>query len=763
MLRRDRNPVFGIDSPVLCMELDDDYAYPSINQRKQVVAMELPGKYRNQSVHTSLVEKEPKGVAEQCSMSVKHEKKPVLQTVCENVPLRYTSVSPPSHDRPACPKSQSLCLTKSTGSLGLGSSEPNKSPVIYHSPSSDEIGQDDHRIPCSSANVPVVRIEDTDGSVDIRAKENTGDACVETGSSCVFIPGDDPCQNVLNSETLFSHFNKEQDCGRAKDSGCTKIHVELTRAKSCLAIAEEEENKKENKVCFASLDTLVTVCQDGSQGENNKNASYDPASKRRGARYWGKLRSMFKVVKPSSSMPNLSGGLSRSTGDMTSPFSQDSKTQTDSSSESLSENTDQNRIKKELSQTKTLLSSNKQDNIYKKKNKREDISTTPVDTILEEDKKTDDDGEEEEDDNFGEDAVYLDSRAVSKPLPIKVKEPTYSLVSSPSELDETTINFTRIPSFRGRLVHIKLERHFSTHSLNSADVEDSQNIKDATDIQPLNSGEAIVTDMLSNKMVLYNAEGSPKITFAVESGSEPWATCLTPDGAMAVTLKRQGCVALWATSGEPMIEFGQATLSAPTGIRCDSQGRYIVSDEKANGVFVFNKKGKYITKLSLGDISSIHSTKLPSSSFPPTAGPLKSFPHFNQPRYICITHSGNYVIADSANHCVRIFDSAGSYTGQFGGYGRRDGQMKFPYGVASDQAGNIYVADHYNNRVSLFTDKGVFIEHLLTSEKDGITRPKGLAVMNSLLYLTYGDLRSNKISVYSLSKIHERQIVNNRV
>ena len=54
---------------------------------------------------------------------------------------------------------------------------------------------------------------------------------------------------------------------------------------------------------------------------------------------------------------------------------------------------------------------------------------------------------------------------------------------------------------------------------------------------------------------------------------------------------------------------------------------------------------------------------------------------FNQPRYVCVTPDCQYVISDSANHCVRRFDSAGNYLGHFGGYGRGDGQIKFPYGV----------------------------------------------------------------------------------
>ncbi|CAG5118477.1 unnamed protein product [Candidula unifasciata] len=251
-------------------------------------------------------------------------------------------------------------------------------------------------------------------------------------------------------------------------------------------------------------------------------------------------------------------------------------------------------------------------------------------------------------------------------------------------------------------------------------------------------------------MVLFGADGYPKITFSFEAGSEPCATCLTPEGCLAVTLKRQGCVALWSTSGEPVTEFGHTVLSGPTGIQCDRHGRFIVADEQANSVFIFSNEGQLLTKLAPPTLdtaaqgSSSPLSQIQTSSF------LNSYHNsFNQPRYVCLTHTGNYVISDSANHCIKIFDQDMQLSSQFGSYGQRDGCFKFPYGVASDAEGNLYVADHFNNRVSMFSGEGEFIQHLLTLQ-DGIARPKSIAVCRSLLYVTHGDIRSNKVSVFAL-------------
>jgi tripartite motif-containing protein 71 len=49
------------------------------------------------------------------------------------------------------------------------------------------------------------------------------------------------------------------------------------------------------------------------------------------------------------------------------------------------------------------------------------------------------------------------------------------------------------------------------------------------------------------------------------------------------------------------------------------------------------------------------------------------------------------------------------YITQWGTNGTGDGQFDFPYGVAVDASGNVYVADYYNNRIQKFTSSGTFL------------------------------------------------------
>ena len=128
----------------------------------------------------------------------------------------------------------------------------------------------------------------------------------------------------------------------------------------------------------------------------------------------------------------------------------------------------------------------------------------------------------------------------------------------------STVVFNRIPSIRQRRFQLLLHHHLDvTPDPDSPD--DLPPLKDASHVNPVDTGDVIVTDILSNRLIVFDKTGTPTITFAMEPGSEPWATCLTPEGDLAVTLKRQGCVSMWSPSGEPISEFGQEYLSGPSG------------------------------------------------------------------------------------------------------------------------------------------------------------------------------------------------------
>ncbi|MEH7095059.1 6-bladed beta-propeller [Neobacillus vireti] len=105
-------------------------------------------------------------------------------------------------------------------------------------------------------------------------------------------------------------------------------------------------------------------------------------------------------------------------------------------------------------------------------------------------------------------------------------------------------------------------------------------------------------------------------------------------------------------------------------------------------------------------------------------------------------------VSDTNNKRVQVFDSSGSPVFKFGKEGEGKGEFKFPYGIAGDKKGNVYVADLYNGKISIFDPKGKFIKYFDDKEKL-IKSPAGLRIFDEKLYVT--DVQQNKVFVLNLS------------
>ncbi len=89
---------------------------------------------------------------------------------------------------------------------------------------------------------------------------------------------------------------------------------------------------------------------------------------------------------------------------------------------------------------------------------------------------------------------------------------------------------------------------------------------------------------------------------------------------------------------------------------------------------------------------------------------------FNQPAGLALDASGNVCVADFGNHAIRKITSPGgvvtTYAGTLGSSGSADGagatvaRFWFPFGLASDSTGNLYVADSYNQTIRRINTAG---------------------------------------------------------
>ncbi len=96
-------------------------------------------------------------------------------------------------------------------------------------------------------------------------------------------------------------------------------------------------------------------------------------------------------------------------------------------------------------------------------------------------------------------------------------------------------------------------------------------------------------------------------------------------------------------------------------------------------------------------------------------------PTFSRPMAAAWGNGGRIYVADTQNNRVVVFDRDGRYRYEFGGFGVakpsegatatwKPGRLNYPTGIATDPAnGDVYVADFYNDSISVFDAEGKFL------------------------------------------------------
>ncbi|KAL1462680.1 hypothetical protein WDU94_014497 [Cyamophila willieti] len=80
-----------------------------------------------------------------------------------------------------------------------------------------------------------------------------------------------------------------------------------------------------------------------------------------------------------------------------------------------------------------------------------------------------------------------------------------------------------------------------------------------------------------------------------------------------------------------------------------------------------------------------------------------------RPWGVCIDQDNNILIADRSNNRIQIFTKRGVFLRSFGSHGSENGQFDRPAGIAVDRTNRIIVADKDNHRIQIFTYDGRFL------------------------------------------------------
>ena len=139
-----------------------------------------------------------------------------------------------------------------------------------------------------------------------------------------------------------------------------------------------------------------------------------------------------------------------------------------------------------------------------------------------------------------------------------------------------------------------------------------------------------------------------------------------------------------------------AKLNIPRGVAVDSSGNLFIADWSNGRIRKVDTSGTISTVAGDGTFG-----------FGGDGGPATSA-QLSFPTGVAVDSSGNLFIADTANHRIRKVDTsgtistvAGNGTAGFSGDGgpATSAKLNFPFGVAVDSSGNLFIADHFNHRV----------------------------------------------------------------
>lgn len=180
------------------------------------------------------------------------------------------------------------------------------------------------------------------------------------------------------------------------------------------------------------------------------------------------------------------------------------------------------------------------------------------------------------------------------------------------------------------------------------------------------AGNVFIADTGNNRVRKVNTSGT--ITSVAGNGTYGYST---GDGGLATS----------------------ARLASPSGVAVDSTGNLFIALPPGNRIRKVNTLGTITTVAGNGDWSMGG----PQDGGPATSATVRA------PEGVAVDSTGNLFIADTGYQRIRKVDASGTITSVVGGAIGDGGPATSAYlsasHIAADSAGNLFIADSYNNRI----------------------------------------------------------------
>lgn len=209
-------------------------------------------------------------------------------------------------------------------------------------------------------------------------------------------------------------------------------------------------------------------------------------------------------------------------------------------------------------------------------------------------------------------------------------------------------------------------------------------------IDPAN-GDVYVSDRMARAIYVYDANGQYRRTFAPKSAMPDWQP-------LGLAFDQQGNLYVgdvsapfhriheFRSDGTLIRSIGQAgQFNFPNGLAVDAKGNLLVADGNSGRLVQIDGTGRQVGGVAHGVGQG----------------------ELGLPRGVAVDGQGRLYVVDTTGQGVDVYrfndKKIPAFITVLGTEGTGDGQLEFPFGVATDARGRIYIADWANDRVQIWS------------------------------------------------------------
>lgn len=232
-------------------------------------------------------------------------------------------------------------------------------------------------------------------------------------------------------------------------------------------------------------------------------------------------------------------------------------------------------------------------------------------------------------------------------------------------------------------------------------------------VRKVDAKTGIITHVAGTGQARYSGDGGPAVQAAI---NEPTGLAVTDEALYVADQSNNrvrrvdlvtGIITTAAGDGSAaysgdQVPAVQASLAGPSGVAVGGDGLLYVAD-------TFNSRIRSVDPAT-GEIATVAGD---GGTYRYQGPEESSSPSLSRPAGIAVSHDGKVYMTDSDSHLIRVWNGrtktitrlSGTGVAQFGGDGgdALAGSLSYPFGVAVDADGTVYVADTFNHRIRVLT------------------------------------------------------------